>query len=308
MHEHRVVTQGLQMPEGPVALADGSLLVCEMEGRAIARVDPVDGAKERIASFPGAPNGAALGPDGRVYVCDNGGMAWTEYLGYTFPAGAPEGFAGGSIQRLDLETGAVETLYEAVGGRRLSAPNDIVFDASGGFWFTDFGKDRGDRRDLGRLCYAKPDGSEVRDVLPLMGPNGVGISPDGSRLWVSLTDAGILQWWELTGPGELAVPADSMPPAAGTVAFRCSGHDALDSFALDAAGNVLVSTLMSGAFTVVPPDGGAVRVLPVPDPLPTNVCFGGPGLRTAYATLAATGTLIAFEWPAGGAPLHYGAR
>ena len=86
----------------------------------------------------------------------------------------------GYIQAIDLESGVIETLYEEVDGRHLSAPNDIVFDAKcGGFWFTDHGKTWERHRDHGGIYYAQPDGSSIEEVIyPVEAPNGIGLSPD----------------------------------------------------------------------------------------------------------------------------------
>lgn len=43
----------------------------------------------------------------------------------------------------------------------------------------------------------------------------------------------------------------------------------------------------------------------LPDMMVTNVCFGGPGLGTAFATLSMGGTLVSFPWPRPGLPLPY---
>ena len=42
------------------------------------------------------------------------------------------------------------------------------------------------------------------------------------------------------------------------------------------------------------------------DPLTTNICFGGPDLRTAYVTCSGTGQLVAFDRPQRGLQLAYG--
>ena len=105
---------------------------------------------------------------------------------------------------MDLATGAVETLYRECGGNPLRGPNDLVFDATGGFWFTDHGKTRPRDRDRGGLYYARPDGNTLREVVyPLDAPNGVGLSPDGRRVYVAETHTGRVFYWNLSGPGEI---------------------------------------------------------------------------------------------------------
>jgi len=71
----RVLATGLEFPEGPVVMPDGSVVLVEIRGRRLTRVWP-DGRKETVAQIPGGPNGAALGPDGKMYVCNNGGFSW----------------------------------------------------------------------------------------------------------------------------------------------------------------------------------------------------------------------------------------
>ena len=81
----------------------------------------------------------------------------------------------------------------------------------------------------------------------------------------------------------------------------------LDSLAVDSAGNVCVATIVNGGITVISPDGGKIEHVPMPDPLTTNVCFGGPDLRTAYVTLSATGKLVSLPWPRAGLRLAFNA-
>jgi gluconolactonase len=67
-----LVAEGLQFPEGPVAMADGSVLLVEIQRRSLTRISP-DGRCEVVADLGGGPNGAAVGPDGAVYITNNGG-------------------------------------------------------------------------------------------------------------------------------------------------------------------------------------------------------------------------------------------
>jgi gluconolactonase len=309
----REIASGLRAPEGPVALRDGSVLVVELKGGALTRVAP-DGKKKVIAEVGGAPNGAAVGPDGKVYICNNGGLIFAEISGHTLPIpGLPPNYKGGSIQRVDLASGKVETVYTECDGHPLRGPNDLVFDSTGGMWFTDFGKVEERRRDRGGVYYANTDGSLIKEmVYPIDGPNGIGLAPDDKRLYVPQTFEGRVWQWDIPSPGELRRvenPGGAFlsGPGGGTLLAGLPGYQLFDSMAVDGAGNVCVATLINGGITVISPDGKSIEHIPMPDPITTNICFGGPDLRTAYITLLATGKLVAIDWPRPGLKLHYNA-
>src|ERR1700690_3170130 len=134
-----LVTEGLGFPEGPIAMNDGSVIITEIENQVLTRVSP-NGEKTVVAETGGGPNGAAIGPDGAIYVANNGGGSqWIKQDGLTIPGPTPPGHTGGYIQRVDIATGKVETIYDGCDGRRFAWPNDLVFDKTGGFWFTDYG-------------------------------------------------------------------------------------------------------------------------------------------------------------------------
>src|SRR5262245_11492792 len=107
--EYEVVTTGLRFPEGPIAMDDGSVVLVEIERGTLSRVSP-DGAIDVVADCGGGPNGAAVGPDGKVYVANNGGVFEFIDLGaMILPGPVPSTWPGhGSIQRVDLDTGEVE--------------------------------------------------------------------------------------------------------------------------------------------------------------------------------------------------------
>ena len=300
MSNYEVVATGLEFPEGPVVMSDGSVILVEIKRGTISRVDPADGSIEVVANPGGGPNGAALGPDGALYVCNNGGFEWGQARGLTVPGLVPEDYSSGRIERIDIETGEVVTLYAEVNGEPLKGPNDLMFDRSGGFWFTDHGKTRARSRDRGGLYYAKADGSEIKEMaFPLDGPNGVGLSPDGDRVYVAETHQGTILYWELSGEGELA----SSPH--GRFLARPAGRKLFDSLAMDAEGNVSVATIQTGGISTFTPNGDELEFFEVDDPICTNICFGGPKMRTAYITLSGTGQLIRTEWPRPGLPLPF---
>lgn len=303
----RIIATGLRFPEGPIALPDGSFLAVELERQCLSRIS-ADGVVTPVAFTGGSPNGAAIGPDGKCYICNSGGFNFTEDDEHGLrTAGQATDYSGGRIERVDLKTGAVEVLYDRVGDHSLRGPNDLVFDRNGGFWFTDSGKRRHRDMDYGGLYYATPDGSFIREVVfPFISPNGIALSPDEDRLYVAETIGGRLWEYPILGPGELKLEAWPRSVNGGRLLMGSgSRFQMFDSIAVDARGSICIATLMDGTITVVAKDGSRIEYISMPDAMTTNICFGGPDLRTAYITLSTTGQLAAMDWPCPGAPLNF---
>lgn len=303
--ELRTVAEGLRFPEGPIAMPDGSVILVEIERGTLSRVT-VDGGVEVIADLGGGPNGAAMGPDGAIYVCNNGGLAFQrEGDGDMRPVGQAEDYAGGRIERVDPITGEARVLYESCGDNRLCGPNDIVFDKEGGFWFTDLGKTRHRDWDRSSLYYATVDGKHIEEAaFPLITANGVGLSPDERTVYAAETHSGRLWAFDIERPGKIR-KRDWPSPHGGWCVGNTTGFRNFDSLAVDAAGNICVATLMDGGVTVIAPDGSSVEHVDMPDPYTTNICFGGPALETALITQSYTGKLVATRWPTAGLPLNF---
>ncbi len=306
MAELREITTGLRFPEGPIAMPDGTVVLVEMFGPAITRVKP-DGTKEVVAEVEGGPNGLAVGPDGAFYLCNNGGCFSPIDLGGLMLPGPfdPARYIGGRIQRVDPATGTVTDLYTECGGHPLRAPNDLVFDAEGGMWFTDHGVREERSCDRTGIYYAKADGSSITEVIfPVDAPNGIGLSPAGDMVYYAETHTGRVFQRRVVGPGEVA-PAVPMDFSAVLLA-GLPGLSLLDSLAVDGAGNVCVATIAESAgITVISPAGKVIEHVDTGDFLTTNICFGGDDLRTAYITCSSSGRLLATEWPRPGLKLAY---
>lgn len=303
-----LAAEGLLFPEGPVAMPNGDVLICQLAGGNVVRVS-ADGSVGVVADLGGGPNGAAIGPDGRLYVVNAGGMDWTFVDGHPVSSNRPSAdYKSGSVQAIDLNTGAVELLLTSAEERPLSAPNDIVFDREGGFYFTDIGKPRGAERESGWLFYARPGDQRAQVAAgPLITPNGVGLSPDGSRLYVAETTTGRLWQWEVDGPGRLRPGHTRWHPGRGTLLYTLEGYGHFDSLAVDGEGHICVATLFAGVITVFRPEGmieARIR-LPDHDPFLTNICFGGPDLRTAWVTAGYLGRLYELSWPWPGLALNH---
>ena len=297
MHQITEITTGLQFPEGPIAMPDGSIIVVEIQRGTVSRVSP-EGSIEVIATPGGGPNGAAIGPDGACYICNTGGFEWHERNSLVFPGDQPNDYSGGRIERVDLSSGEVSVLYTECNGKPLRGPNDIVFDRQGGFWFTDHGKNRPRDKDRTGVYYATIDGQHIREVIfPLEAPNGIGLSPAEDQLYVAETPTGRLWSFDISEPGVI--------DGARRMLAQIPDYHMFDSLAVDAEGNICVATLITGGITVHSPDGERAQLIEMPDILTTNICFGGEDLKTAYITLSSTGSLVSIPWHCAGLPLNF---
>jgi gluconolactonase len=281
-----IIAEGLGFPEGPVVMTDGSVIVVELNAERVTRC--WNGRTEVICQTGGGPNGAAIGPDGALWLCNNGG------IGKTGPG------SEGRIERIDLATGRLERVYDGCDGIALEAPNDLVFDATGRLWFTDLGTihldENGVRgKKFGGFYTALPDGSAITAIKRgTLSYNGCGLSPDGRHLYVADTFQARLYRYDAR------VEAQE-PHYVGTGA----GDVSFDSLAVSAAGNICVATMGTPGITTFTPDGAAtLRAIPE-DPYVTNIAFGGEDMRDAYVTLSHGGGLAKLRWDEPGLRLAF---
>lgn len=307
---YEVLVDGLRFPEGPLVLPDGDLLVSELQNCAVQRVAP-DGRLTQVAHVPGSPNGLAFGPDGGLYVANMGG--WPEAIPEMFPGTHPDavGYRGGSIQRVDVRTGeVVDVCTHADNGERLRAPDDLVFDAAGGCWFTDLGRFEtgGPFADVTGIYFTALDGSPARRVAPATTPtNGIGITPDG-RLWWTEYLTGRLLVRDIVGPGVLAEPTVRHGDCVFSHPAPITWFDSLTAMADDGVTVAVHDGSETGRSGVLSFDrtGALTAFAPFDDLYTTHIAFGGPDLRTAYVTLSVTGRIVTLPWPTAGHPAAFG--
>ena len=291
------VAADLHFPEAPVVTKDGSVLFVQIEARQISRLTP-SGKVELVAQLEGGPNGLAIGPDKALYIANDGGrFSFVQRGEYNFPGAIPADFKGGSIQRLDLKTGKVATLYDTCEGKPLIAPDDLVFDRQGGMWITEYGK----ARDDGGLYYARADGKGIKLVKGAMtGPNGIGLSPDGKQLHVS-TGRQLLTF-DIKGPGELGSSASY----SNGVHAALRDRSVADSLKVLADGKVAVCTLIVGGISIIDA-AGATEFIQFADPMTTNLAFGGADMRDTWVTSSGRGRMLKVRWPYPGLKPAYSA-
>jgi gluconolactonase len=191
-------------------------------------------------------------------------------------------------------------VVDTVGGEKLSAPNDLVFDRGGGLWFTDLGRSHRRTKDLSGLYYMAPGGGSVNEVsFGSTGYNGVGLSPDEAVVYAAETYTGRLVAFDLASPGTVVKGG-----RGGRIVGAAPGRAFFDSLAVQADGAVCVASIDQG-ITTMAPDGRFTQT-PVPDRMVTNICFGGADMKDAYITCSGDGRLIRMRWPQPGLKLNFG--
>ncbi|WP_280299505.1 SMP-30/gluconolactonase/LRE family protein [Nocardia neocaledoniensis] len=260
-----VVAEGLGFVEGPAVLPDGRLALVSMSRGSVVILDP-DGAVDVEHRLGGGPNGLAVGPDGALYVAQNGGRF------------AARSTAAPGIQV--IRDGSADYLY-----RGLESPNDLVFGPDGRLWVTDSRADADVRHpettSPGQVWAVDLDTG--RPELMAQGPifvNGLGFSPDRRILYVTETVHAHITAYPLVGGALQAGRILATLPAA---------HP--DGLAIDSVGRLWLATTTGDRIDIISPDGALLAQHPLPPgSMPTNVCLGpGPEL---FVTAAGTGTLL----------------
>jgi gluconolactonase len=267
-----IVARDLAFPEGPV-WHDGALYFTEIVGGRVSRFTPERGV-ECVAETGGGPNGATLGPDGALYVTQNGGMRRERVTP--------------GILRVTLD-GRVERLTAEVAGVALEGPNDLAFGPDGRLYFTDprGSSDPRHNQNPGRLFawdLAQASGELLFELGPVF-PNGIGFDPSGALLWTESFSRRVMTRRDGKAEVILELPERHFP----------------DGFCVGADGRLYVASTYAHCVTVI--EGGDIveRLHCGDGSMPTNCCFAGSAL---YVTESRHGTLLRFELGRTGLALH----
>jgi sugar lactone lactonase YvrE len=284
----RTVLDGLGFPEGPVALPDGRLAFVDLSRQTISLVE--GGDVRVLARVAGAPNGLALGPDGSLYVANNGGIApeTAEVLWR-----APDE-RDGCVQRVGMD-GSVADVGGELPGASPHRPNDLCFGPGGRLYFTDPRNwevlPDESRYETGRV-YVLGDGDRPEQIAEIPDfPNGIGIAPEGDALLVAQTRAHRILRLPLHDDGTV-----------GAAEVWCELPDdcAADGFCFAADRTLYVAGSVGDQITIVSPERKVVgRIDTGEGSDPTNLCLQA---GTLWVTLGLPGKLVAIDvgrdpWP-----------
>lgn len=213
------------------------------------------------------------------------------------------------VHLLDPKNGRLELLCDPDGGRPDSRLNDGKIGPDGHFWV-------GTRDEAvpptanARLYRVAPNGDVQRKIdQNMFTSNGLAWSPDGRKMYHSDSSGLLLQ-------------AFDFEPRTGEIGTARRLHDFKDGegrpdgAATDSEGFYWSAGVQAGRLNRFSPDGKIVEIYTFPFKGPTMPCFGGPDLKTLFVTSLTTendgtsvaGTVIAFDAPSPGVPIHRFAR
>jgi sugar lactone lactonase YvrE len=279
MRKMKVHVGDLGFPEGPVVVPGGGVAFVDLTHAKIRLYH--GGSCRELCALPGAPNGMRLGPDGALYVCNNGGIG-PKSIGELHWA---EPQINGRLQCVQMD-GAWKDFATALPGERPNRPNDLVFSPSGEIVFTDpqnweaLGQS-GSRYHGGQLLLARSDG-RVERLAGMSGfPNGLVFHPDGALLVGITMERRILRFPWL---GDHVGPPEEW--------LRFDDKFAPDGMVFD--GDRLFVTGSSGdRIAVVDSSARVLEMIDTgPGSDPTNCCVGEGVL---WVTLGIPGQLISID-------------
>jgi len=186
----------------------------------------------------------------------------------------------GAISRVDLPGGAITRGNQQFNNLRFNSPNDLVLRGDGNLYFTDpdFQSPSGRIQGATRVYRIAPDAQITVVEATLDQPNGITMSPDGNRLYVS--GGGVLREYSLDAAG--------VPTVVGNFD---QALQAPDGMAMDCAGNIYAVENSARLVRVFNPGGDLIGTIgPLPGQGLTNVAFGGADRKTLFISGFTQGT------------------
>jgi sugar lactone lactonase YvrE/glyoxylase-like metal-dependent hydrolase (beta-lactamase superfamily II) len=259
-----LVKQGFDGTEGPLPLADGSLVFTENRVDRIQRIAD-DGSVSVFLERTGNPNSIARAPDGSIVAAQTGKPG----VSVIYPA-----------EKARLLTDNYE-------GNTFNRPNDLIVDRSGGVWFTDPGPGPAQRQPgvpapavapIPAVYHLSAEGQLRQLTTEIKRPNGISLSPDEKTLYVADTWGEHVIAYDVRRDGALSAPR-KFAKLAGFRHTETGPSSGADGLAVDSAGRLYVAS--SAGVEVFDRKGTALGVLEIPN-APQNLAFAGPDRKTLY--------------------------
>ena len=181
-----------------------------------------------------------------------------------------------SIVMMNKDGIVIETLAGIYNGNPFNGPNDLIADAKGGVYFSDPVYFVTPTQDKEAVYYIDSTRNVKRVIDDLAKPNGLVLSPDGTKLYVVDSDNKYIYSWDVAADGSLSGKSNlAILQTTGGVA---SGADGM---AIDINGNIYVAS--DKGIQIFTSQGVAISTITVPE-IPSNCDFGGKDFKTLYIT------------------------
>lgn len=256
----QLVKDGFNGTEGPLALADGSLVFTETQGNRITRI-AADGSTSTFLEESNGSNGLAVDGHGDIV----------------------------AVQVLDPKVGVVypkehaKSYFSAYEGTAFGRPNDIVISHAGHIYFTDSGQVKSADPAVvvpprPAVYHITPDGSLQRIANDIERPNGIQLSPDEKILYVANTDGEFILAYDVAKDGSVS-GRRNFAKLDGITRSEKGLSSGADGLAVDAKGRLYVAS--NTGIQVFSAAGESLGTIPLPKK-PQNLAFAGPGKKTLY--------------------------
>jgi gluconolactonase len=250
-----LVQEGFVFTEGPVGTADGGLFFSDIRANKIYHLDP-SGKITTVRENTNSANGLAFNKSGELYAAEGDGKR---------------------ISRGN-QTGNATPVVEGIDGKPFAAPNDLIFDSRGGFYFTDPGPRPVEAGRHGTVYYVSPGAKQPVVVNnDITRPNGLTLTRDGKTLIVDDTIGDTVFAFDVQPDGMLR----GKRPFAKIHDVKPGEESGADGLALDRDGRIYITT--GTGVQVFDRKGAYLGTIKVPRQ-PANCAFSGPGKRTLYIT------------------------
>jgi gluconolactonase len=272
----KLLAEGLGYVEGPSVDKDGNILTCDSLGKFIRKVTPYGEISAYIQVGSGSC-GSAFDKDGNLYLCN---------------------YACHHILKVDMKTLEWKIAAERTpDGETLRGPNDLTWDNKGRLYFSD--PSGSGIATIGNVCYIDLDGKCKKFATGFGYPNGVAFTKDYKFLYLADFYSEVIWKIEVNDDGT----------AGRRHFFYYMGQNkAADGIRTDAEDHLWIANCYDNELLRVSPEGKLVYTIKMPGvpgkSLTTNMCFGGPDMRTAFVTThdQGDGKLYSIRMPAPGMP------